>query len=209
MLAFFLYIVGMAFQKTKYGPEHTGALVSALLISLLVSACSPEAPPGDSPPLFSLMNQNRTRVGFINRVEYTEEYNTYTYRNFYNGAGVGLGDFNRDGLTDLYFCGNIVDNKLYINRGDFVFEDVTEHAGVACPGVWSTGVSVADVNGDGWLDIYVCKSGDPATPNRSNELFINNGDLTFTEKAAEYGIADLGLSTHASFFDYDRDGDLD
>ncbi|UCG28486.1 MAG: CRTAC1 family protein, partial [Bacteroidales bacterium] len=120
-----------------------------------------------------------------------------------------LGDFNNDGLTDIYFCGNIADNKLYINRGDFVFEDVTERAGVACPKVWSTGVSLADVNGDGWLDIYVCKSGDPNTENRRNELFINNGDLTFSEKATEYGIADLGLSTHALFFDYDRDGDLD
>ena len=142
-------------------------------------------------------------------MEYTEEYNTYTYRNFYNGAGVGLGDFNNDGLLDIYFCGNIVDNKLYINKGNFVFEDVTEQAGVACPDVWSTGVSIADVNGDGWLDIYVCKSGDPSGTHRHNELFINNGDLTFSEKAAEYGIDDLGLSIHASFFDYDRDGDLD
>lgn len=159
--------------------------------------------------LFTLLEADETGVDFINQVEYTEAYNTYTYRNFYNGAGVGLGDFNLDGLTDIYFCGNIVDNKLYINRGGFRFEDVTLQAGVACPGVWSTGVSIADVNGDGWPDIYVCKSGDPDTPNRSNELFINNGDLTFTERASEYGIADLGLSTHATFFDYDRDGDLD
>jgi len=159
--------------------------------------------------LFSLLDDKHTSIDFVNQVEYTEEYNTYTYRNFYNGAGVGLGDLNNDGMTDIYLCGNIVDNKLYINKGDFEFEDVTEKAGVACPDVWSTGVSIADVNGDGWLDIYVCKSGDPSAPNRNNELFINNGDMTFTEKAVEYGIADLGLSTHASFFDYDRDGDLD
>ena len=158
---------------------------------------------------FTLMDESHTGIEFNNQLEYTEEYNTYTYRNFYNGAGVGLGDFNNDGLTDIYFCGNIVDNRLYINRGGFTFEDVTEKAGVACPDVWCTGVSVADVNGDGWPDLYVCKSGDPDTPNRSNALFINNGDLTFTERAAEYGIDDMGLSTHASFIDYDRDGDLD
>lgn len=182
---------------------------ATLMISLLVYSCEKRASDSVQTPFFSLLGEETTRIAFLNQVEYTEEYNTYTYRNFYNGAGVGLGDFNNDGLIDIYFCGNIVDNKLYINRGDFVFEDVTERAGVACPGVWSTGVSIADVNGDGWLDIYVCKSGDPSAPNRCNELFISNGDLTFSEKAAEYGIADLGLSTHASFFDYDRDGDLD
>lgn len=178
-------------------------------MSLFVWSCSTGESDLFQAPLFSLLDEKQTRIGFLNQLEYTEEYNTYTYRNFYNGAGVGLGDFNNDGLPDIYFCGNIVDNKLYINKGNFVFEDVTERAGVACPDVWSTGVSIADVNGDGWLDIYVCKSGDPNAPNRCNELFINNGDLTFSEKATEYGIADLGLSTHATFFDYDRDGDLD
>ena len=180
-----------------------------LLISLLVCSCKKGQSDFVQAPLFSLLDEEKTHIGFLNQVEYTEEYNTYTYRNFYNGAGVGMGDFNNDGLPDIYFCGNIVDNKLYINKGNFIFEDATERAGVACPDVWSTGVSIADVNGDGWLDIYVCKSGDPNTANRHNELFINNGDLTFSEKAAEYGIDDLGLSTHASFFDYDRDGDLD
>ncbi len=160
-------------------------------------------------PLFSLLDKNQTHIDFSNQLNYTENYNTYTYRNFYNGAGVGLGDFNNDGLSDIYFCGNLVDNKLYINKGNFVFEDVTEYAGVACHGSWSTGVSIADINGDGWLDIYVCKSGDPNSANRQNELFINNGDLTFSEKASEYGIDETGLSNHASFFDYDRDGDLD
>lgn len=160
-------------------------------------------------PLFSLLDEKHTHIDFINKLEHTEEYNTYTYRNFYNGAGVGLGDFNNDGLPDIYFCGNLVENKLYINKGNFVFEDVTERARVGCTGAWSTGVCIADVNGDGWMDIYVGKSGDPNAKNRINELFINNGDLTFTEKAAEYGLAVLGLSNHASFFDYDRDGDLD
>ena len=194
----------MPFGKTD--ASHAGIL---LLILISLQACHPDAPHTGIDTRFSLLDANHTGVRFRNDVEYTEEYNTYTYRNFYNGAGVGLGDFNLDGLTDIYFCGNIVDNKLYINRGDFHFEDVTEQAGVACEGVWSTGVSIADVNGDGWPDIYVCKSGIPDTPHRNNELFINNGDLTFTEQAKAFGIADMGLSTHASFFDYDRDGDLD
>lgn len=160
-------------------------------------------------PLFSLINKKHTHIDFINQLEYTEEFNTYTYRNFYNGAGVGLGDFNNDGLPDIYFCSNQTGNKLYLNKGNFEFEDITENAGVSCMGAWSTGVSIADVNGDGWLDIYVCKSGILDSPHRSNELFINNGDMTFTEKAKEYGLDNLGLSNHASFFDYDRDGDLD
>ena len=179
------------------------------MISFLMWSCHKGQSHPDQVLLFSLLDKKHTHISFLNQVEYTEEYNTYTYRNFYNGAGVGLDDFNNDGLPDIYFCGNLVENKLYINKGNFVFEDVTERAGVACPDVWSTGVSIADVNGDGWLDIYVCKSGDPRGQYRHNELFINNGDMTFTEKAAEYGLADLGLSNHASFFDYDRDGDLD
>ncbi len=158
---------------------------------------------------FSLIPAEVSHIDFVNRVEYTREYNTYTYRNFYNGAGVGLGDFNNDGLLDIYFCGNLADNRLYLNKGDFIFEDITSKAGVACHDVWSTGVSIVDINGDGWPDIYVCKSGDPNRAHRHNDLFINNGDLTFTEQAANYGIDDLGLSTHAAFFDYDHDGDLD
>ena len=190
---------------------NTGLVRAGILLLLILAlrACLPDDPDPGTTTRFSLLDAKHTGIQFRNDVEYSEEYNTYTYRNFYNGAGVGLGDFNLDGLTDIYFCGNIVDNKLYINKGDLHFEDITERAGVACKGVWSTGVSIADVNGDGWPDIYVCKSGIPDTPCRNNELFINNGDLTFTEQAEDYGINDIGLSTHASFFDYDRDGDLD
>ncbi|HKK41815.1 MAG TPA: VCBS repeat-containing protein [Bacteroidales bacterium] len=180
-----------------------------ILISYSLVSCSSFHPDHDREKLFSLLDSKRTHIGFINQLHYTEEYNTYTYRNFYNGAGVGLGDFNNDGLPDIYFCGNLTGNKLYINKGNFVFEDVTEKAGVGCDSVWSTGVSIADINGDGWLDIYICKSGATGGKHRYNELFINNGDLTFTEKAREYGLADVGLSNHAAFFDYDRDGDLD
>lgn len=160
-------------------------------------------------PLFTSMEKSHTGIEFVNQVDYTEEFNTYTYRNFYNGGGVGIGDINGDNLPDIYFCGNMTGNKLYLNKGEFVFEDITEKAGVGSGVSWSTGVSLADVNGDGMLDIYVCKSGKPDVENRRNELFINNGDLTFSEKAREYGLDILGLSNHASFFDYDRDGDLD
>jgi len=193
----------------KYLPVSVRMVRWMLFLSVVLFACKTKREDDRYGKRFTRMAAEKTHIRFMNRVRYTREYNTYTYRNFYNGAGVGLGDFNRDGLPDIYFCGNLEDNKLYINKGDFVFEDVTEKAGVACPDVWSTGVSIADVNGDGWPDIYVCKSGDPDRQHRHNELFINNGDLTFTEEAARYGIDDLGLSTHASFFDYDRDGDLD
>jgi hypothetical protein len=150
-----------------------------------------------------------TGITFENKLPYTEEFNTYTYRNFYNGGGVALGDINNDGLLDIYFTGNIVDNKLYLNKGNWKFEDITEKAGVACSNVWSTGATIVDINGDGFLDIYVCKAGKPGGENRHNELFINNGNLTFKESAKEYGLDIIGLSIHSAFFDYDKDGDLD
>jgi len=146
---------------------------------------------------------------FRNDLKYDSKFNIYTYRNFYNGGGVAMGDVNNDGLVDLYFSANQSPNKLYLNKGNFVFEDVTERAGVAGTRAWSTGVSMADVNGDGWLDIYVCNSGNVNGDDKENELFINNGDLTFTERGEEYGVADKGYTTHAVFFDYDKDGDLD
>lgn len=180
-----------------------------LLLSVLAVSCKTEQSNSIHKPLFTQLDKKQTHIDFVNQLNYTEEFNTYTYRNFYNGAGVGIGDFNNDGLPDIYFCSNMTGNKLYLNKGNFVFEDITEKAGVSCQGSWSTGVSIVDINGDGWPDIYVCKSGKPDSPHRHNELFINNGDLTFTEKAAEYGLDDLGLSNHAAFFDYDHDGDLD
>jgi hypothetical protein len=133
----------------------------------------------------------------------------YTYRNFYNGGGVAIGDINNDGLPDVFFTANMKPNKLYLNKGNFEFEDITDKAGIVKKGKWSTGVSMADVNGDGLTDIYVCNSGDIKGDNRQNELYINNGDLTFSEKAHEYGLDERGLSTHAAFFDYDHDDDLD
>ena len=148
-------------------------------------------------------------ITFENTLSYTESFNPYTYRNFYNGGGVALGDINNDGLLDIFFTGNLVPNKLYLNKGNWQFEDITETAGVACEDVWSTGVTFVDINSDGLLDVYVCKSGKPGGPKRYNELFINNGDLTFTEAAKEYGLDIIGLSVHAAFLDYDKDGDLD
>jgi hypothetical protein len=120
-----------------------------------------------------------------------------------------LGDINNDGFIDIYFTGNLVDNKLYLNKGNWKFEDITEKAGVSCKNNWSTGATFVDVNADGLLDIYVCKSGKPGGENRHNELFINKGDNTFTEKSNESGLDIVGLSLHSSFFDYDKDGDLD
>lgn len=173
---------------------------------ILLISCNPQ---NNKQPLFTLMSSEQTGITFSNDVAYTYEFNMYTYRNFYNGGGVGMGDINNDGLADIFFCGNLKDNQLYLNKGDFKFEDITKKAGVASENVWSTGVSFVDINADGWLDIYVCKSGKPGGEKRYNELFINNHDLTFTEKAKEYGIADEGFSSHAAFFDYDKDGDLD
>ncbi len=171
--------------------------------TLLLGSCQPE-----EETLFTTMGVD-SGVDFENRLVYTEEFNPYTYRNFFNGGGVALGDVNNDGLVDIYFTGNLVDNKLYLNQGNWQFEDITASAGVACAGVWSTGATFADVNGDGLLDLYVCKSGKPEGDNRHNELFINNGDLTFTDQSRAYGLDIETLSTHAAFFDYDKDGDLD
>ncbi len=159
--------------------------------------------------LFITMTSDHTGINFSNDLPFDKEFNIYTYRNYYNGGGVALGDVNNDGLIDVYLTGNVAPNRLYLNRGNFKFEDITERAGVQGTRAWSTGVSMADVNGDGWIDIYVCNSGDIKGDNKQNELFINNGDLTFTERAEEYGIADRGYTTHAAFFDYDKDGDLD
>ncbi len=176
---------------------------------LLAASCTKPQEHKPHQPMFTLMDTAQTGISFENTLTFNNDFNIYRYRNYYNGGGVGMGDINNDGLIDLYFTGNMVPNKLFLNKGNFKFEDITAQAGVGGERAWSTGVSMADVNGDGWLDIYVCNSGDIKGSNKQNELFINNGDLTFTDQAAAWKVDDAGFSTHAVFFDYDRDGDLD
>ncbi|NJN26040.1 MAG: VCBS repeat-containing protein [Cyclobacteriaceae bacterium] len=178
-----------------------------MAIAAIFCGCSPEKQ--GKLTLFSLTEPSATGVDFVNKLDFMGKFNIYTYRNFYNGGGVGLADINNDGLLDIYFISNMEENRLYLNKGNFVFEDITQSSSTAGTKGWSTGVSMADVNGDGWIDIYVCNSGEIEGDDKRNELFINNGDLTFTESAAQYGLDDPGYSIHGAFFDYDKDNDLD
>ncbi len=166
--------------------------------------------------LFEL--KKSTGIDFVNTVKNTKDFNILTYRNFYNGGGVAIGDVNNDGLADVFFTANMGSNKLYKNKGNWKFEDISEKAGFIPKKDWSTGVVMVDINHDGWLDIYVCNAGyiDGVAP--ESKLYINNGyitssaegDVSFTESAVQYGLANKGgYSTHAAFFDYDLDGDLD
>jgi hypothetical protein len=178
-----------------------------------VSADQTSPPPVDG-HLFTLLPSAYTGVRFANRVEDTPDFNVFTYRNFYNGGGVAAGDLNGDGLPELMLTSNLHGSRLYLNKGHFQFQDITEEAGVGGKGFWATGVTMADVNGDGRLDIYVCHAGNIPGKRRANELYINqgpdkNGVPTFKEAAAEYGLAEEGYSTQAAFLDYDHDGNLD
>jgi len=155
-------------------------LLGGLVLSIALAACASEEKKG--PVLFEEISPEQSGVKFKNDLTFDEEFNVFTYRNYYNGGGVAIGDVNNDGLADLYFTANLGPNRLYLNKGEFKFEDVTEKAGVGGTRAWSTGVAMADVNGDGWLDIYVCNSGDIAGDNKQNELFINQGDGTFQEQ---------------------------
>ncbi|MFC5409938.1 VCBS repeat-containing protein [Larkinella bovis] len=179
-----------------------------ITVTLLALGCKNLNAPSEK-PLFQSLDSTRTGIGFVNRVQNTDKFNIIDYLYFYNGAGVAAGDINNDGLTDLYFVSNQGKNRLYLNKGGMTFEDITPKAGVEGFSDWQTGVTMADVNGDGWLDIYVCAVGNFKGLEGSNELYINNQDGTFTEKAADYGLDFTGFSTQAAFFDYDHDGDLD
>jgi len=183
-----------------------------------VACAGAERPAGEAPPpggrLFTALAPSYTGVHFENRVADTQDRNVFTYRNYYNGGGVAVGDLTGDGLPELLLTANLGENRLYLNEGAFRFRDITGEAGLRGQEAWSTGVTFADVNGDGLLDIYVCRAGPVPPERRANALYVHQG-LTaeglpaFIEQAAAYGVADSGYSTHAAFFDYDRDGDLD
>lgn len=199
--------------------ESMKRLYYPIIFILMFSACKQSTKDAANAvaenPLFKLLDSAQTNILFANNIKETFERNVFNYPAFYNGSGVSIGDLNNDGLEDIYFSGNMTSNKLYLNRGNMKFEDVTAIADVTgrTEG-WKNGVNMADVNGDGLLDIYICYSGKYPGENRKNQLFINKG-LTekgipqFKEEAEIYGVADSSYSTQSYFFDYDKDGDLD
>ncbi|PZX50543.1 VCBS repeat-containing protein [Algoriphagus chordae] len=158
---------------------------------------------------FEKISNRKSGITFKNQLKEDEKNNILRYEYFYNGGGVAVGDLDNDGLEDLFFTGNMSSNKVYRNEGNWKFEDKTKSAGVGGKDAWTTGVSMADINGDGFLDIYVCYSGKGKPESRVNELWINQGNFTFKDEAKEYGLADPSNSTQGLFFDFDKDGDLD
>jgi hypothetical protein len=197
---------------------HLRSVINLILLSLFVInfwACNENKPSvGNEPPtdlatLFTLLDSTNTGINFKNTIVNQKDFNIFKYRNYYNGGGVAIGDINNDGLPDIFFSANMSPNKLYLNKGNLEFEDISAKAGIQGDKPWSTGVVMADINGDGLLDIYVSNAGNMQGNNHDNDLYINNGDLSFSEKAEEFNLAKTGFSTHASFFDYDKDGDLD
>jgi enediyne biosynthesis protein E4 len=193
----------MASGNLRY-VSYTFFCVSLIIFLIALHGCS-----SPDQKLFSRLDGDETGITFINENHETEKSNVLTYEYFYNGGGVALGDINNDGLLDIYFTSNIFENKLYLNKGDLKFEDITASSGTACSVGWKTGVSMVDINADGLLDIYVCRSASPDPQRRKNILFINNGNNTFTDKAKEYGLDDQSFTTQTAFFDFDRDNDLD
>lgn len=182
------------------------SIIPGIITWILVTTCSFK----EEISLLESLPSKHTGIEFANQLYEDENLNILTFEYFYNGAGVGIGDINNDGLQDIFFSGNMVSNRLYLNKGNFQFEDITKSSGLRMLGKWATGIAMIDINLDGWLDLYVCYAGPFANPRqRANELYINNGNNTFTEEAVAYGLADTGHSVQAAFFDYDRDNDLD
>lgn len=194
-------------------------IYALLLIAIVFQSCTDDTSkttdgalvsPLESEPLFTSLSKEETNVAYVNKLPtITPSVNYYSYPNMYNGGGVSLGDINKDGLTDIYFTTNFGHNKLYVNKGNLKFQEISKSAGVEGAWGWSTGTSMVDINNDGYVDIYVSRSGNVAEDKRRNELFINNGNLTFTEKAKEYGLDVESYAIQSVFLDYDKDGDLD
>src|SRR5438045_3436346 len=182
---------------------HYGLFIFLSLLFFLTSCGSKQ-----KNTLFTQLPSSASGIHFSNDIKDTDSSYSFINEFGYMGGGVGIGDFNNDGLKDIFFTGNQVSCQLYINKGDNKFEDITGKAGVTTT-VWATGVSIVDINNDGYDDIYVCVFGKDLVNRASNLLFINQHNLTFKEEAKEYGLADMGFSTQAAFLDYDKDGDLD
>ncbi len=178
-----------------------------LLILLIVISCNTAKNQSEQKTVFTKLKSETTNVLFSNNLNETDSLNYFKYTSIYMGGGVSVGDINNDGLIDLFFTGNQVSNKLYLNKGNLQFEDITESANIAGDNRWYTGSTMADVNSDGFLDIYCAVSGKDGV--KQNQLFINNKDNTFTEKAKEFKVDDEANSVQSTFFDYDNDGDLD
>lgn len=192
-----------------YSMSRTPLVSFLLLLSVLVISCKEKNAPDKKEALFQLLPSSQTGINFNNKVVDDGQFNVFNYRNFYNGGGVAIGDVNNDGKPDIFFTSNQGQCKLYINEGNWKFKDITATSGLNKYHRWHTGVTMVDINGDGWLDIYVSNSGGLGNADRRNELYINQKDGTFKEEAEQYGLADPGLSTQAIFFDYDHDGYLD
>ena len=183
-----------------------------LIGAFLTLSCASKR--SDEQVLFEALDSKRTGLDFRNDLHYTPSFNLFKYIYFYNGSGVGAGDFNNDGRIDLFFGSNQQQNKIYLNKGGLQFTDVTKEALLPQDGGWSTGISVVDINNDGLLDIYVCRVGQYETLHSKNQLLVNqgmdkNGVPRFMDRAKEYGLDFSGFSTQAAFLDYDGDGDLD
>jgi hypothetical protein len=200
-----LAVAARALQGTL-GRAHQSRVLAVLIPLLLAAGCRGKS----DRALFKLLSPEQTGITFANTITTDDSLNFQTYTYVYNGAGVAVGDIDNDGLSDIFFSGNMVSSRLYRNKGHFKFEDITERAGVRTSR-WATGATMVDINNDGYLDIYVSVSGPEwsKAEERANLLFVNNKDGTFTEEAARYGIADTGFTTHAVFLDYNGDGCLD
>jgi hypothetical protein len=180
-----------------------------ILLAALIGSCKKE-----SNTLFRLLPAAETGITFNNIIQDNDSFNILSYEYIYNGGGVGVADFNNDGFQDVFFSGNLVDNKLYLNKGSLHFEDVSATANIANNGRWCSGVTVVDINNDGWMDVYITATMRADSAGRKNMLLIHKGLNeqglpVFEDQAAKYGVEVQGYSVAAAFFDYDRDGDLD